>query len=161
MAKDVDKYKKNSGDDDDTDAGSGGQAGSVEFHDFLGVGGESRDDQLSAAERERLLSAHHGLHEALVKKQKATREERKAMKEGKLSRENYREGLQNKSSQFPSHPILSDKAQFSGIDRQVNNLSTENLADTNDDLRNELNHQYNLVHRPENAPKFNPKPSYR
>lgn len=97
-----------------------------------------------------------------MKKQKSTREERKQLKEGKVNLQQFREGQSaGMSSQYKSHPVLSSKAQFSGIDRQVTALPEENLANTNPEQRNELQHQYQLKHQPENAPRFNPKPIQR
>ena len=84
------------------------------------------------------------------------------VKEGKITLEAYRKNRQGYGqggeSRYKNHPMLSDKAQFSGIDPQVNAVPNLNEAETNQDKRNELQYQYNLVFRPENAPKFNPKP---
>lgn len=142
----------------DDESGDGGQAGRIEFADFLSTGAEKRDDLLSQDERKRLLGAHAGTHSERVKKQKILRDERKKLKEGKISKNDYRSGMSNQHSQFQAHPVLSNKAQFSGIDQQVNSLPTENVAETNKENRDKLDHQYRLRHAPENAPRFNPKP---
>jgi hypothetical protein len=172
MNKGDDKYKKKNitsplceVDEDSTGAGSddsgkGGAAGAIEFHDFLGNNELVRDDLLTAQDKKRLLAVHNSGHEALVQKQKATREQRKALKDGKIKLENYRQTLAG-TSQYRNHPILANKAQFSGIDRQVNILPTENVAETNLEKREELKYQYNLTHKPENVPRFNPRPQHR
>lgn len=164
MAQDNDYKKKIIIDTDESDdsgsgeSGKGGKSGQIEFKEFIG-GERLRDDLLTGDEKRRLLTVHEMAHETAVKQQRATREQRKALKEGKISLNAYREGVSaGKQSEYKSHPVLSDKAQFSGIDRQVNALPNENVAETNQDLRNELQYKYNLVHRPENAPRFNPKP---
>lgn len=144
----------------DTGEGSqGGAAGEIRFKEFISLGEKGRDDLLTGEDRRRLLAVHETAHEADVKLQKETRDQRKAVKEGKVSLAQYRDGLsKGQFTQYKSHPMLSAAAQFSGTDRQINALPTENLAETNQDKRNELQYQYNLVHRPEHAPKFNPKP---
>lgn len=146
----------------DDDESGGGKSGSIEFRDFIGGAGSLRDDTLPIDEQKRLLTIHNGEHESRVKKQKALRDQRKDLKDGKIPLQDYRQGMQSgMSSQYPPHPALSDKAQFSGVDRQINAVPTENAAQTNDANRNELEHQYNLRHRPEAAPRFNPKPQFR
>lgn len=167
------KYKKNSllheldetetgSDSGETGAasGTGGQSGQIEFKDFLASTENVRDDLLSGEEKKRLLSVHENVHEARVKKQKALKEQRQAVKEGKISVQDYRQGLGNSGhSQYKINPILADKAQFSGIDRQENPLPNENIAETNQEQRQELDLQYRLRYQPQNAPKFNPRPS--
>lgn len=156
-----DKVTEEEGGETGESGTTGGQSGQIEFREFIG-GVPLRDDLLTGEEKRRLLSVHEGAHEGAVKKQKDTHDQRKALKEGKISLPAYRQGLASGgSSQYKSHPMLSDKAQFSGIDRQVNNLPTENIAETNNDKREELQYQYNLVHRPQHAMKFNPKPIHR
>ncbi len=141
-------------------SGTGGQGGQIEFKDFLASTDSVRDDLLSGEEKKRLLSVHETVHESRVKKQKALQEHRQAVKEGKISLQDYRQGLgNNASSQYKINPALADKAQFSGIDRQENPLPNENIADTNQDKRQELDLQYRLRYQPQNAPKFNPRPS--
>lgn len=168
---DDDKKKLKFTDDPDTDEsgteeggeGEGGQSGQIEFRDFLGGAERMRDDLLSPEEKARLLSVHQDVHEIRVKKQKELREQRQALKDGKISLQNYREGLAGNgiNSQYKANPILANKAQFSGIDRQVIALPNENVAETNPEQRDELEHRYRLSHRLENAPVFNPKPQYR
>jgi len=166
-----DKYKKTAllpheveevegGSGEAGESGQGGKSGQIEFRDFLASTENVRDDLLSGEEKKRLLSVHEIVHEERVKKQKALMEQRQAVKDGKISVENYRQGLSGgASSQYKVNPVLADKAQFSGIDRQENPLPNENNADTNQEKRQELDLQYRLRYQPQNAPKFNPRPS--
>lgn len=145
---------------EEDESGSGGQSGNLEFKDFLAPSA-SRDDLLSVDEKKRLLSNHKDTHELRVKKQKELLDLRKQLKEGKIDVNQYKQGMGRNNQYQINHPILSNKAQFSGIDRQVNALPSENMAETNEDKRNELDYQYRLRYMPENAPRFNPKPQYR
>ncbi len=167
MSDELDKKKTvlplNLVDEDESESGGSGeqgQGGKIVFKDFLAPL-PSREDLLPD-EKRRLLSQHDHLVEANVKKQKDKRSHYKALKEKKISLSAHREGLANgMQSQYRNHPVLSDKAQFSGIDRQVNPVSNENIADTNEANRNELENQYRLRHAPGMQPKFNPKPQFR
>lgn len=151
------KYLKS--DESEDESGSDGKSGQIEFHDFIGGQGSLRDDELPFDEQRRLLAIHGGDMEQRVKKQKALREERKALKEGKKQLKDYRQEMQSgMSSDYKAHPVLKDKAQFSGVDRQVNSLPTENIAETNEADRNELENEYRKRYQPEMAPKFHPKP---
>lgn len=149
--------------EEDEAGGADGGSSQIEFHDFLSPNKRSRDDELPYDELKRLQSVHHDTHEMRVKKQKALRERRQAVKEGKLSLNEYRQGLGqgNSQSNYKPNPVLSDKVQFSGIDKQENPLPSENenKADANPELRNEL--QNRLTNRLQNRaqPHFNPKPS--
>lgn len=141
----------------DEDGSQGGQSGDIAFQAFVGIE-KGRDDLLPPDQLKRLLTVHKNEHEIKVKKQKSLRDERAALKEGKISLEAYRQANAERSD-YRVHPILSNKAQFSGRDRQVNDLPNENIAETNPENRNELQYKYNLRHRPENAPRFTPKPT--
>jgi len=152
------KGKINQEDDSDGETGTGGKSGHIEFRDFLAPAERQRDDLLPFDEKKRLLSVHNTTHEGRVKKQKTLREQRKEVKEGKVALQTYREGLSASNSSYRAHPVLSHQAQFSGVDRQVNAVPTENIAETNDENRNNLENQYKLRFAPQNAPKFNPKP---
>jgi hypothetical protein len=158
------KDKTKMGDkEDDREGGTGGQAGSIEFRDFITGNTGLRDDNLPPDELRRIRAVHNIAHESRVKKQKELRAYRQDLKEGKVSLAQHREGLANEmSSKYPPHPALSNKAQFSGIDRQENPVPTNNEVQTNDENRNELEEKYQLRHRaqPKNAPKFNPKPNF-
>jgi hypothetical protein len=160
VEKDLSEGESGQGGEDES--GQGGKSGQIEFRDFLDSGQHTRDDLLPD-EKKRLLSTHKDTHELRVKKQKEVREQRLQVKEGKIPLQTYRQGVMGTgmNSQYKVHLILANKAQFSGIERQVNPLATENVADTNEANRNELENQYRLRYQPENAPKFNPKPLYR
>jgi hypothetical protein len=144
----------------ETGSGSGGQGGKIEFHDFLSTGANLRDDTLPFEEEKRLLSNHKDIHELKVKQQKDKRQQYKDLKDGKVPLKDFREGLRasGMSSQFKTNPELADKAQFSGIDKQVNPSPPENDADTNPEQRDELQNElrYRLGYQP--TPTFNPKP---
>lgn len=140
---------------------AGGAQGQIEFHDFLAPGISERED-LSYDEERRLLSIHKDSHEWHVKKQKDLREARKALREGKKTYQQFREQGYGRggTGNMPNHPILANKAQFSGIDKQESPMPNENVAETNPGDRNELEMQYRLTHTPEFTarPRFNPKP---
>lgn len=151
-----------SGDEDE--GGQGGQTGAIQFRYQDPFAEKKRDDALPPSEIKRLLTIHNELHKERVDKQKLTRKDRKALKEGKLTataqyQQNLRQGRGGSggfASRFKSHPI-SNKAQFSGIDRQVVAIPSENKAETNEEQRNELENR--LLNRMRHTPKFNPKPS--
>ncbi len=142
--------------------GQGGVAGEIRFRYKDAMSIEPRDDALPLSEINRLLAVHKDLHKAYVDKQKQTRKERKILKEGRASLTSrqdigvgLRRGGQGGNSRYKTHPI-SNKAQFSGVDRQISALPTENQANTNEEQRNDLENRYEL--RLQNMPKFNPKP---
>jgi len=126
-----------------------------------------RDDVLPSSEIKRLLAVHKELHKERVDKQKVTRKERKTLKEGRThfaAGDGLRSGYgSGQHSTYKQHPI-TNKAQFSGMDRQVISLPNENRAETNEEKRNDLENR--LEHRLENrnelrrqnTPGFNPKP---
>ena len=93
---------------------------------------------------------------------KLTRKEREFLKNGRkdlIQQHRTRYGLgggASGGSHYKKHPI-SNKAQFSGIDKQVTALPTENEANTNDELRNKLENRLNYNLQPKR--QFNPKPS--
>jgi hypothetical protein len=171
-----DKYKKkkllNNLDNTDLDAdsqeggetggesGEGGISGAIQFHDFTSTAENIRDDLLSFEQIRRLISNHKETNEFRVKGQKEKRDQYKKLKEGKIQLQAFRE-RERAAGRYPSqyvHPVLANKSQFSGIDKQVNMLPNESVADTNnekrEELRNELRHRLGLSA----APKFNPKP---
>lgn len=145
------------------ESGAGGKSGQIEFRDFLAGGERLRDDLLSPEERKRLLAVHKDTTVSNIQKQKERKEQYKALKEGKVTVAAHRAGMAavGANPQYKTNPVLANKAQFSGTDRQINALPTENMAETNNEKRQELQFQYNLRHRPEYAhtPKFNPKPA--
>jgi hypothetical protein len=166
MSADDDKKKKrvedDTGESGETGAsGQGGKSGQIAFVDFL-ASTESKRTDLLPDEVKRKLSTHDQWVEAHVKKQKDKKDSYNAVKDKKVTLAAHREGLRGGGSgtECRNHPILSDKAQFSGIDRQVNNLPNENVADTNEANRDELKNQYRLQYAPGMQPRpgFNPQP---
>lgn len=154
----VENYNKSQNDDES--GTGGGQSGQMGFHDFLSTG-PLREDLLPPDQIRRLLGEHRTQHEERVKKQKQSRDDYKAVKNGNKSVQTLREGKgSGLNSAYPPHPILADKAQFSGIDKEVNPQPTENMADTNEADRNDLENQYRLQYAPKIQPKFNPKPQF-
>lgn len=154
----VENYNKSQNDDES--GTSGGQSGQMGFHDFLSEG-PLREDLLPPDQIRRLLGEHRNQHEERVKKQKILRDDYKAVKNGNKSVQTLREGKgSGLNSAYPPHPILADKAQFSGIDKEVNPQPSENMADTNEADRNDLENQYRLQYAPKIQPKFNPKPQF-
>lgn len=143
--------------DDETggqgDSGSGGQTGEIHFRFKDAMSLDPRDDMLPPSEIKRLLIIHKDLHKERVDKQKITRKERLAIKEGRVTQTYGQTGYGMGVSAFKTHPITS-KAQFSGIvDKKVIGIPSEFDADINEDKRNELEQRY--VNR--NTPKFSPK----
>lgn len=130
--------------DEDSDEG-GSQTGAIEFRDFIGTG-PLRDDLLSGEELARLQTVHATENELHVRKAKDEMIERKQLKEGKISLENYRKNKAGRgtASQYEAHPAL---ANMSGRDPKVSQDPNNNNAQTNEDkkrlvlnydLRNEL-----------------------
>jgi hypothetical protein len=144
------------------ESGTGGKTGAIEFRLQDGSAGLRRDDLLAPNELKRLLQVHDELHKGRVNKQKITREERAAQKDGRYvtsMESKYRQGLGGggggTASRFKKHPI-SNMAQFSGIDKQVVGVPTLNEAETNSDLKNDLENRLENKYR--NTPRFNPRP---
>jgi hypothetical protein len=147
-------------DDDEGTGSSGGQSGHIEFHDFINPGAE-RDDLLPPDQIRRILAEHAAQHTERVQKQKNLRDDYKAVKQGKKSLQVLREGKgSGLNATYLPHPKLSLEAQFSGIDKEVSPNPSDNMADTNEADRNELENQYRLQHAPKFQPKFNPKPQF-
>lgn len=163
-----DNYYKKTGltgsaqDADEGDSGEGGKGGSsgqIAFVDFIGTGGESRDDLLSPEAKKRLLTTHQDGNESRVKKQKIDRELLHSVKENKTPLSTYREARQGGASQYLPNPILANAAQFSGItDKQVNGLPTEYAGETNnaDQKKEQLLYQKQFQHQnvPSSAPRL-------
>jgi hypothetical protein len=147
-------------DKDETGEGGGfsGASGEIEFRYKDIYATAPRDDILPDSEIKRLLTVHRDLHKDRVDKQKMTRKERLASKEGRLhhtrdSQHGLGMGGGGGASNYKKHPI-SDRAQFSGVDRQVAAIPTQYEAETNLELSEKLENRFVL----KNAPKFNPKP---
>jgi len=144
------------------EGGQGGAAGEIRFRYKDAMSIDPRDDALSPTEAKRLLAVHHDLHKSYIDKQRQTRKERKQLKEGRASltaRQDVaaRAGRSGRYSPYKKHPI-SNRAQFSGVDRQISALPTENLAETNEQKKNELQNKLQNRLTYQNAPRFNPKP---
>src|SRR5690348_13812042 len=105
----------------------GGQGGAVAFHDFV-FGQEDR--KLSPEQERLLLIQHQEANSGFIEKQKKLREQREDRKEGKTAHQQWGTGAERVSS-FLKHPILSEMAEFDGIDPQVNLDPTLYEADTN------------------------------
>lgn len=152
--------------DEEKSGSSGSSTGEIHFRYKDAMSVEPRDDVLPPSEIKRLLTVHKEIHKERVNKQKLARKERKALKEGRVARvavNGVRAGRGGggggRYSPYKQHPI-TQKAQFSGMDKQVIGLPSENQAQTNEELRdaleNRLQNRNELRHQ--NTPKFNPKP---
>lgn len=141
-----------------TSSSSGG-AGKIEFRDFLANAENLRDDLLPPEEMRRLIIVHREIHLSGVKKLKELQAYREAVKEGKVPLETYRQGLDPDPTRrnFKQNPRLKSP-QFTVIDNKVNPLPNINVAETNQDKRQELVYRNELKNRP--VPEFNPKPSF-
>lgn len=152
--------------DDDEDEGTGTAGGSGDiihfrYKDILSA--EPRDDLLPPGEIKRILVVHDELHKTRVDKQKQMRKERELLKSGRAVTPEMKYQIQmgrglsggGSATAYKTHPI-TQKPQFSGMDRQVSALPTENKAETNQELKEALENRHQL--RFQNAPKFNPKP---
>jgi len=149
--------------EEDSSSGESGHsgAGGVEFHLDL-LAGQPRDDLLSPNELKRILKVHNEIHYDLVKKQKNERKERLDVKEGKrpaVANNAFGNGGFGMNNGLKTHPITA-KAYFSGIDKKVIGIASENIAETNQDKKNELEQRLELKNRLQHThtPKFNPTP---
>lgn len=158
-----DKYGKNDhltdGDEED-ESGSGGSSGQIEFVDFLNTNAERRDDLMSEQDKRHLLIMHKEVHEEKVKHQKEKIERNKDLKAGKEQRQSYGFGAPGSpggggSFQYKENPALANYGK--GVDNKVIGLPNENIAETNQANREELQNQ--LRNKLGMQPKFNPKPS--
>jgi hypothetical protein len=156
--------KRNETVDDDSDTGSsgGGKTGAIEFRFQDGMAGLRRDDLLAPNEMNRLMLVHENMHKARVEKQRITRQDRAAKKEGRFvaqpesrNRHGLGGGGGGGSSKFKKHPI-SNMAQFSGIDKQVVGVPSLNEAETNAEMKDTLENRLENKYR--NTPRFNPRP---
>ncbi|MDR3491282.1 MAG: hypothetical protein P4M12_04460 [Gammaproteobacteria bacterium] len=156
--------KKKFPEQEEDESGRGGKSGEIEFRYKDAFTGPTRDDLLPPNEIKRLMIVHKDTHKMRVDKQKQLREERVALKEGKYIPNNervYQKGFGassgGSSSRYKKHPI-SDKAYFSGKDKQVVGVPTLTESNTNEDLKEALENK--LENKYQNVPKFNPKPRY-
>jgi hypothetical protein len=149
-------------DSDEEGGGFGGQTGEIEFHYKDAMSVANRDDLLPPNEIKRLLIVHKEMHKGVVEKQRDTRKARESIKSGKYVAPTVAQQLSGGgsggTSPFKKHHI-SDMAQFSGTDKQVVGIPTENAANTNDDLKEKLENNLELKNQLQNknTPKFNPR----
>lgn len=152
-----DDKKADRRDNEDEEGGEGGQTDQIHFRFQDAASLPPRDDALPPSEIKRLLIVHKDKHKEAVNKQKHTRKERVAIKEGKRHLiAGMRQALgirQGGISRFKKHPI-SDRAQFSGIDRQVNAIPSEYDADTNPEMQEKLENR--LTNRLTQTPQYSP-----
>lgn len=141
-------------DDGEGDQTSGGTTKLVGKIDF---GIPKRDDLLSSSELNRLIAIHSTEHEIRVIKQKELLEARQQLKD--QPRKANQAGIeQTQNSNYPPHPILFNKSQFSGAtDPKISPLPDQNNSQTNEGSRDEKRLEYKKEYTPENAPKLNPK----
>lgn len=151
--------------DEDEEGGSsaigGGGQGKIEFTDFTGMqGAPLRDDLLPPDEIRRLLVVAASGHKELVKKEKVKRDTIKALKEERMSLQDYRQQMGGGANQYKANPILANKVQFSGASPEVTSIPTDSNTKTNEQNKNELTNEYRLTHqlRYDAQPKFNPQP---
>jgi len=157
-----DQYDKER--EEDSGEGRGGQSGKIVFKFKDAASLPPRDDVLPENEIKRLLIVHRALHKDYVDKQKLTRKERAALKEGKKNLETInRQALgQGGSSQskFKKHP-LSNRVQFSGMDKQTIGIPSEYDAETNPEMRDKLEQRLENRLQNRHVPTFHPTPRPR
>jgi hypothetical protein len=132
------------------DEEEGGKSGKITFSDFLSGSENKRDDLLTTTEQVTLLKEHAGLHQKNVKAQMVERQNRASLKQNPQASQNkygFGAGSGNQSS-YRSHPVLGDKAQFSGEDNKTTVVPGQYEADTNDVDKKQLENQYQLTHQP-------------
>lgn len=150
--------------DEDEEGESGtsstGAGGGIEFKDFTGLKGETRDDLLPPDEKRRLMIVAERLHKASVKKEKDKRQLMQDLKKEVINLMDYRQMTNASAGQYKVNPILANKVQFSGMSPEVSINPVDSLTQTNDELQNKLNNEYRLTHQLRNEIKreFNPKP---
>lgn len=161
----VTRIMKNDINQDDDEGGSDGKQGNIEFRFVDERLKPTRDDLLPPNEIKRLHNVLKDVHKGHVDKQKRTRDERKTLKNGKYVAPQQGRSLGgggSASHRHSNHPLLSKKAQFDGIDKQVVGIPALNEADTNPDLKAELENRLEnrLQNRLQNTPQFNPRPRF-
>ena len=149
--------------DDEDDQGSrgagGGGQGRIDFKDFTGVTGQPlRDDLLPPDEIRRLLIVAASSHKEIVKKEKAKRETIKALKENKMSLQDYRQQMGAGANQYKTNPALANKVQFSGASPEVTSIPNDSVTNTNEAAKNELKNELRKDLRYDAQPTFNPQP---
>src|SRR5579871_1758463 len=141
--------KKRESDEEEGGSGSTGSGGGkIEFRDFAGATGKpQRDDLLPPDEIRRLLAVAAISHKELVKKEKNKRDTIKAVKEQRMSVQDYRQNMSASANQYKANPILADKVQFSGASPEVTQVPNDSLTKTNDEKKNELRNEYRLTNQ--------------
>lgn len=157
----INENKKDDQEDEGSGESGGGASGKIEYRYHDASSTEQRDDLLSPEEKKRLIHVHKDLHKARVDKQKATRKERKAAKEGPVNLTASKAytgemGMGGAYSKYKTHPIA---IKFSGIrDQKISAVPSENTAETNKEMQQELENKNENKLRLNYQPGFNPKP---
>lgn len=129
--------------------GSGGQSGSIEFHDFLPAG----TSKLSERETQQKLGDHEAKNKSSIEKGKETSDRYKEAREGKTATATYQLGGQaaGNESHFKDHPVLAGK--FDGVvDPKVN----PNPELNTNEKKEELTYQHHPELRNRNEPSAPP-----
>ncbi len=156
MVKDLDDDLNDESGSQTGGEGKGGQTGKIIYRYRDAASLPPRDDALPPGEIKRLLIVHADLHKAYTEKQKVTRKERAALKEGKkilAHRQQLGMGGGGGLSNYKKHP-LTNRAQFSGMDKQIIGLPTELEANTNQELQDKLENRYQHRFTPQSAPRL-------
>lgn len=150
-------------DDEEHEEGGSGESGGtgtqIKFHDFTRAE-NFRDDLLPPEEMRRLLLVHKDLHTGNVKKQKELQAYREEVRAGKISIEQYRQGLQGGEGKvkYKTNPRFLRSQQFSGTSNNMTPLPSDNNAETNQDKK-ELVYRNELKLQNQPVPQFNPRPN--
>lgn len=153
--------------------GGGKNSGETHFHhqDIEDIQTKIARDDLLPEEIRHLLVVHQSTHAERVKKQKQLREERDTLRQrtyparrrSDATADYYRKAGLGSGTPILSkpHPLLSHKAQFSGIDKQVIPLPSEvgEYENTNPEMRHALQNRLEKQLHYQHKPKFHPKPS--
>lgn len=145
-----------SGGESSTGGTAGGTGTEIHFRYKDVLSDAPRDDALpQITDIKHALAIHKDLHKFLVDKQKQTRKDRANLKEGKLTATmDYSLGKgYGAQSGYKEHWVHK---KFRGRDRQISAVPTQYDANTNEQLREQLENKLRLRH----APKFNPRPGF-
>ncbi len=145
-------------DPDAEDDGSSGEQGSgIEFHDFIGLGGESRE-KLPPEVQARKLNEHEAANKDHVEKEAEKLKNYEDLKNGKRSISEHRqEQMANREGNVLPHPAFENDPRMAGIDSKTSPLPSENNNEANEKDQNELKLQYQL----QNQPKYQPGNTYQ
>lgn len=161
-----DEFNWHDDQDGDGDTGHSGSSGEIQFRYKDAYSVDPRDDVLPQPEIDRLLVIHKELHKDLVEKQKATKENYLAMKNGQTAKNAAQYSLgrhggatHSSSWQFKENPRFKGKPK--GMrDKQVDFRPTELDATSNEALRDRLENRLENKLQLQQQPKFNPKPHF-